>query len=119
MWTTVDDPPTEVEGQWGQLTIFFWETIGANISKFFSPPFSSPPLPLLCQGPTKRVPPVVPISSASVTPPRSYILVGGLLFLPASQAKVVAHQVRYAGEGEGMEQGPWDSPRTFDLEGGV
>jgi hypothetical protein len=108
-----------VEGQRGHLTFFFLKTIGANISKFFSLPFLSPFLPLLCQGPTKRVPPVVPISSASVTPPRSYILVGGLLFLPASQAKVVAHQARYAGKGGGMEQGRWDKPGPLDAEGGV
>ncbi|EKU21166.1 trypsin family [Nannochloropsis gaditana CCMP526] len=61
------------------------------------------------KGPTKRVPPVVPISSASVTPPRSYILVGGLLFLPASQAKVVAHQAR-------INQAPVETQLLFKAE---
>ncbi|KAM3567089.1 hypothetical protein VYU27_010760, partial [Nannochloropsis oceanica] len=46
------------------------------------------------QGTTKRISPLVPISSATMAPPRAYVLVGGLLFLPASQAKVAAHQDR-------------------------
>ncbi|EWM20423.1 trypsin family [Nannochloropsis gaditana] len=61
------------------------------------------------KGPTKRVPPVVPISSASVTPPRSYVLVGGLLFLPASQTKVVAHQAR-------INQAPVETQLLFKAE---
>lgn len=47
------------------------------------------------QGRAQRISPIVPISSSSgSSPPKDYILVGGLLFLPASQTKVMASQER-------------------------
>lgn len=47
------------------------------------------------KGRAQHVAPTVPISSAAGSaPPRDYLLVGGLLFLPASQTKVVASQER-------------------------